>query len=888
MLPGGVVSKAHWPLVGRDGELALFRSLLADSACRGVLICGPSGVGKTRLAEEFLTIAGQACRSVGRATGSAVAAEMPLGALAHLLPADVGRERLDPVALFDAVVARFRDQAGGTVFVLLADDVHQLDITSLALLTQLVDADAVFLVGTLRTGDPIPDTVSALWRGGRVSRIDLTEFTTDTVEQLLCAVLGGPVEAGTAADFYSIGRGNVLFLRELVLGARASGRLVDDQGVWRLTGPPASTAALAELVEAALHNVDPQARPVLELLALVGVAGLGELTATASPELLEQLERAGLLTLRADRRRLQVTLAHPLYGEVLRAGMPLLTRRRVLREQADRVQRYGARRRGDPLRIASWRLDAEGTADAELLLTGARLARYGHDFEQVRRLATAALTEQVTIEGRLLLGEAQYELGCFEAAEEVLAAAEQTATSEADLVPIVSTRARNLAWGQLEPQRALDVIRNAGIQVRVADSALGCELLAIEARILGHAGRPAEALEVLAPLDGAGDRRTRVLRAVPLATALVLTGRSEDAVAVARQGFTDQAALSDQAAMVHPSTHLAIEVYGLTEAGRLGEAVERATSGRQLAVRDRSTIGRIWFAYHLGRCALLSGKLHTARRWFTEAVGLCRDRGYPWPRRLAATSLAAAAGAMGDLAGARQALRVAAEVGDIGYLRVEQELGPAWAAVAAGEIPEAREILLAAAREARDSQHLSSAAWLLHDVVRLGDPAAVRDQLAEVAGRSQGELVRVYAAHADAATRHDAERLSGVADRFAALGALLYAAEAAVSAGLAYQRQGNPRAAARLHAYSTSLVQLCEAPRTPGLISAASVTPLTPREREVAVLAAAGASSKEIAARLHVSIRTIDNHLQNAYGKLGVSKRSELAAALGVAGSDVS
>jgi DNA-binding CsgD family transcriptional regulator len=77
----------------------------------------------------------------------------------------------------------------------------------------------------------------------------------------------------------------------------------------------------------------------------------------------------------------------------------------------------------------------------------------------------------------------------------------------------------------------------------------------------------------------------------------------------------------------------------------------------------------------------------------------------------------------------------------------------------------------------------------------------------------------------------------------------------------------------------------CEDARTPGLLQPSAMVPLTRRESEVATLAAGGATSKRIALRLHLSARTVDNHLQRAYAKLGVTGRAELATALnGTAG----
>jgi hypothetical protein len=40
----------------------------------------------------------------------------------------------------------------------------------------------VFLIGTMRTGEPVPGPVSALWRGGRMACIDLVEMSRNGVE----------------------------------------------------------------------------------------------------------------------------------------------------------------------------------------------------------------------------------------------------------------------------------------------------------------------------------------------------------------------------------------------------------------------------------------------------------------------------------------------------------------------------------------------------------------------------------------------------------------------------------------------------------------------------------------------------------------------------------
>ena len=68
----------------------------------------------------------------------------------------------------------------------------------------------------------------------------------------------------------------------------------------------------------------------------------------------------------------------------------------------------------------------------------------------------------------------------------------------------------------------------------------------------------------------------------------------------------------------------------------------------------------------------------------------------------------------------------------------------------------------------------------------------------------------------------------------------------------------------------------CRGYRVP--VVAAVENPLSEPEFEVALLAAGGASSKEIGEQRFVSPRTVDNQLRSVYKKLGISGRSDLAA----------
>jgi DNA-binding CsgD family transcriptional regulator len=187
-----------------------------------------------------------------------------------------------------------------------------------------------------------------------------------------------------------------------------------------------------------------------------------------------------------------------------------------------------------------------------------------------------------------------------------------------------------------------------------------------------------------------------------------------------------------------------------------------------------------------------------------------------------------------------------------------------------------------AARLAIRDTHLVWAAGLFHDAARLGmaEPAAAR--LEALARRIEGEYVPVMALHARALAESDALGLEQAASAFERLGSILFAAEAAAQAQQAYLRDGHHRLARVVAARAALLAAQCPNVRTPALADVAPVA-LTKRELEVARMASDGLTSRELAERLGISIRTVDNHLAAVYEKLGVSRRTELPDVLGIA-----
>jgi DNA-binding CsgD family transcriptional regulator len=879
-----VAAVLRWPIVGRRSELEVFERALGPGERAGLVIHGRAGVGKTRLADECREQAAASGHPTERVVGSRTTTLLPLGAVASLLPSGLGRlgsgGQAHPAALFEETRRALHERHHGRRLVTVADDVSLLDDLSLALLAYLAAQKTIFLIATVRTGEPVPDLVTGLWRDGRLERVDLHDLSRTHLDTLLHLVLGGPIEAGAGQEFWEITRGNPLYVHELVLGALESGALIDRSGVWHLDDRLPETSRLLDLVEQRIGGLSAEARSVVELLALCEPLELGYLETATPAGVLESLERAGLVSIAVVDG--QVRLAHPLHAKVVRAAMPRLRARVILLAQADRLEATHAASGPEALRIAVWRLDAGGRPDPAALVRGAHLARYVHDFRVVRRLMEAVPGGQLDAVGALLLGEALYELGIFDVSERVLAQGQGMPSSEHVALRLAVTRAKNAQWGLCQPEAALAI--DAAARAVVTSGPLAEELVADEASVWTFSGRPDQALAMLERIGGGGDRRTRVVRAIAGAIALATAGRTAEAVSVAEAGYADHVTLGDELAIAHPAMHMVNQVFALTEAGRLAEAERLARAGAEIVASQRVPIAQIWFAANLGRVAILQGRVATARRYYAEAAGLAQANRFAGPQRVALSGLALAHAMLGQADDAARVLQERTTMPPFGFLGPEQGLADAWAAIASRSPAEAAGQFQASAATAASTGHRTTEAWLWHDLMRTG-AADVSDRLRELAAVCDSPLVSARARHAVAARAHDAQELAGAADDFEALGAMLLAAEAVTAAAEAFSRAGDRRAATAALRRSIELAAVCEGAVTPGLSQAAMVhaaaVPLSAREREIAMLAAAGIASKDIAERLYLSIRTVNNHLQHAYTKLGVSGRAGLARALG-------
>ncbi len=873
-----------WPLVGRENELSRLTAIVGAPSAAGVVIAGEAGVGKTRLAAELAnTLQGEG-RLVSWISASPATARIPFGAFAPLLETTASgggaTEAVLHARLLDDLRRRGNDRGP---LVVVVDDAADLDAHSVRLVDLVCRHDVASVVMTQRTGET-PAPLSGLWKDAVIERIDLAHLGRGAAGRLAEALMEGPVQSATLHDLWRRSAGNALYLRELVLGGLETHAFEREGGLWRAIGSLPPSTRLAELVHDRLGRLDSARQRVVETLAIGGLVDLGLLERLAGAPTLEALEEAGIVTVEQAGNRAVASLAHPIYGEVIRAGLARTRVRRLTAALADHLEASGARRGDDLLRLALWRLDSGGALDPSLLLEAAGRALGSFDAPLAERMARASLAAHSSVAGHLLLGRALAVQQRIEEAEQNLLLASQAAGADDEVAEVALAHAGLLYFRAGRTSEAADIL--LGALAVVGDERWRDELEALLVLFRAGAGE-------LTSVAAAGRRiaekpdprpRTLVHTLVYSSVANVMLGRLAEAEQQAEIGL--RVAPSVQSDLPLGGSMLAINrVMARAYAGRLKEAVGLAREGERAALESGAVeVAAMWWM-NLAECLLLSGMIEEALHTMLGALAAVRVSDPFAVRGIDAAVASLCASWLGrvELAGELHGEIVENSLAIDVRSRIWMDRAEAWLRLPDDGRADVARRLVDRAHAAAADTHLVWAAWLLHDAVRLGYPELAGPRIAALADRIEGEMVSTMAAHAEALEDRDAVKLERVASSFEQMGSVLFAAEAAAQAQHAYLRRGREQLARIAGARASLLASALGGVRTPALLEAAPVR-LTGRELEIARLAATGLSSRVMADRLEISVRTVDNHLGAIYGKLGVAGRADLPAVLGISG----
>jgi DNA-binding NarL/FixJ family response regulator len=863
-------------LPGRARELSLLLDQVTDPGGHGAVVSGPAGVGKSALVRAACAHLGEGW-TVHAVRATRAVATIPFGAFVRFVPTGASA----PVHHLE-VLARLSDElratAGDGRLLVSVDDAHLLDDSSAALILALVEGGAAVLA-TVRSGEPLTDSIGALRKDLGVGHVELGPLDREALDEVALTDLGGAIDAGLSTKLWELSGGNPLFAHELLRGGRQQGVIVEDDGRWVWSGSLPRCEVLHDVLRQHLDDCGPEVREVVEIVALAEPLALGALTGIVPVATVSRAERAGLVAIDGDDA---VRLAHPLFGELVRLEMGRARSVMIASALAEAVGALDGDR--EVLRVASWQLQGSpATADPALLTRAAGRASGIGDPDSAIRFAVAALDRGAGPEVVPLLADSLYRAGRFDEVEAVVAGVVQDPAVDSGVRrQTLLAQASTQFWGLGDGARALATLE-AGLAG--LDRSDQHEVEAHHASICFFAG---DVTDTIVRLDrlladdslGAGGR----VRAATLAAlALALAGRVDEALLRAEESLAacPHADGTDLAGFVGGA--LMSQALAFITAGRLDEAETVVRCLAQMAGDQRQALFVGPLHMMLGRILLLRGRLDEAVAELDAAdaaVDVDASRMLGWTRAMRTKAVAQS----GDAARAEDALARVELVRHpaAGLFELDVGLAEVWVLAAGGHRSAARHRARETALEAEAVGAVVAAAEAWHDLARLGEAADAVEPLHRLAGVIEGPVVEAWSEHVAALAARDGSALDRAAARLEALGLLLHAAEAAAEAAAAHERAGRRGSALGSITAARRLRAECPGAAPARLASTARLPlhELTEREREIAELAARGHRNREIATQLFLSIRTVNNHLNHVYTKLGFNDRGHLAAAL--------
>jgi DNA-binding CsgD family transcriptional regulator len=861
-----------WPLVGRSEELAVIDNatrLTADRA-HGIVLSGSAGVGKTRLAREAFAACGPRTARRHWIIGTASARSVPLGAFVDIA-SDFGP---DPLRRVREVIDGLVGGAGNGEVVVGVDDAHLLDDLSAFTVHQLVTRRLATVIVTIRSGEPPPDAITAVWKDQHLERIELQPLSLPEIANLVEQVLDGPVDAFSAQRLWQYTQGNVLYLRHLLENEVDAGRMTQNSGVWLWDGHPRLSPTLVDLLEARLARVPEPVHEVLDALAIAEPLEVDVLASIADADALAEAESLGLISVDVGVRPASVRLAHPLLGEIRHSGSLRLGRLRG--RIATELARKDSTDPRDLIRRAVLTVESDLAPDPELLLAAAAAAMNLLDHRLAETLAERAVATGGGPWANIARAMAiTWQERGIEAEAVLAEQAEQASGLERTQIAILRAMNFTLILGSIaSAERELALLPPDD----QAAQEIATALRPLIELVRGHS-ETAVGMAATAEAGSLTNNVAKIFLAWVFVTGLGDLGRIDEIEPAANKGY----AVADKSPEAgHLLRRLALQE---THGYRLGG--ELAKSDAVVARIRRDTLDvpfeESWHRVFVGLSAMTRGAVETARNALRDALAYLGTGGSGrMVKTFARTWLTTVTGMAGRATDARRefdAIQWWAQDPDACMFDPYRSLAEAWVCAAEGAVSQAVSITrLAAERECE----LHRPGWevvLLQTATQFGDRTTAA-RLAELAGRVQGPRAPTAAAHAAALAAGYGDDLLDASRRYEEFGDRLAAADTAAQAVVAYQDAGLRGAALSASAIAQRLATECQGAVTPALRTVTTPQPFTARQREIISLAAQGLSNKQIAERLTMSIRSIEGHLFRASQRVGANSRDQLISIL--------
>ena len=906
-------------LFGRNPETAALDTLLA-SAREGrsavLAITGEAGIGKTALLEH--AAAGATGMRVLRARGIESEAQVPFGGLLELLRPALGSLEAIPKPQSDALggalalrppTAQDRFAVGAATLSLLAayaedvpvlvlvDDVHWLDGSSaeaLLFAVRRLVADPIAVIVTARDDEP------SLLDGADLPSLHLEGLDEASAAELLRGE-GGPVSAEIAERLYRSTLGNPLALIELAPDAARLAELP-----W--SGPVPVSASITSAFMRQSSALPDGTRQLLVLAAandggaldvlLRAAAGVG-LTA----EELAAAERTGLV--RSEGATLE--FRHPLARSAVYGDATPTERRLAHRALADALPDRDADRRAWHLSSAATGLD--DTASAALEQAGARArARSAYvvaaaAFERSAHLATTDARR-----AHLFYDAADAAWLAGDGARAIALLGEAHTSSQDTRLTLRIDHLRAHVGARSEPvMQSYELLSVGALSVAADDPALAIAMLAEAGDACFYAGDAERLLETArraAAIDAGADERSAFFTSILLGMAGILAGHVD--------GNADH-------------LHRAVEIFEASDEMQhdpllLGWAatphlwLREADAGRALidraieAARARTALGLLpRLLLHIALHEVSTGRTAAAEADFHEAVRHARETGQRSELAASLAGLARVEARLGKaddcIAHSREAREICTELG-LGThtlwaiaARAELELGRGKAAEAVEHLEEQQSVveqLGVADVDLWPAPDLVDAYLRLgrqDDAVAILGPYALRAReknrpwaLARL-HRSRGLLAEpseIDECFEHALRLHEpTDDVFEIARTRLAYGARLRRTRRRVRARVelrtAIELFDEIGAQPWAEQASAELAATGERARRRDM---STVDALTPQELQIGLLLAEGRTTREAAATLFLSPKTVEYHLRHIYRKLDINSREALSSAL--------